>query len=125
MSKKYIKKTENLNMGRPKIKIDWSLFKKLCAMQCTLVEIAGFFDCSEDTIENRIKEEFDGTFSETYKRFSSEGKISLRRTQFTLAKKNTVMAIFLGKQYLGQTDKQELGLTRPINVIIDADDANA
>ena len=30
--------------------------------------------------------------------------MSLRRTQFKLAEHNTSMAIFLGKQYLGQKD---------------------
>ena len=33
------------------------------------------------------------------------GFISLRRKQFELAEKSPAMAIFLGKQYLGQTDK--------------------
>jgi hypothetical protein len=30
--------------------------------------------------------------------------MSLRRTQFRLAEKSAAMAIFLGKQYLGQSD---------------------
>lgn len=33
------------------------------------------------------------------------GKISLRRAQFKLAKKSANMAIWLGKQWLGQQDK--------------------
>jgi len=36
------------------------------------------------------------------------GKMSLRRTQFALAKKNAAMAIFLGKNYLEQTDRQDI-----------------
>lgn len=36
------------------------------------------------------------------------GKISLRRSQFRMAEVNPTMAIWLGKQYLGQTDKQEV-----------------
>lgn len=36
------------------------------------------------------------------------GKTSLRRTQFRLAEKNASMAIFLGKNYLDQTDKQDI-----------------
>ena len=34
--------------------------------------------------------------------------MSLRRTQFKLAEKNPTMAIFLGKQYLGQRDNIEV-----------------
>lgn len=36
------------------------------------------------------------------------GKISLRRAQFRLAEKNANMAIWLGKQYLRQTDTIDL-----------------
>lgn len=91
--------------GRPKIEIDKVQFEKLCAIQCTLPELAGFFDCSEDTIERWCKREYKMTFAEVFKRKSVDGKISLRRTQFRMAEKSTVMAIWLGKQYLGQSDK--------------------
>lgn len=90
--------------GRPKTQISMDNFKKLCGMQCTLDEIAGFFDCSPDTIENWCKATFKARFSDIYKRFSQHGKVSLRRNQFKLAEKNANMAIWLGKQYLGQRD---------------------
>ena len=99
--------------GRPEIKISVEDFEKLCSMQCTLVEIAGFFNCCEDTIENWVKKNYDGeTFSEVYKKKSAKGKISIRRKQFQVADAgNTSMLIWLGKQYLGQTEKQEVSLT--------------
>lgn len=90
--------------GRPRKEIDEKNFKTLCKMQCTLVEIAGFFDCCEDTIESWCKRTYGQNFSEVYKTASANGKISLRRTQFELAEKSPAMAIFLGKQYLGQRD---------------------
>ena len=90
--------------GRPKTQISMDNFKKLCGMQCTLDEIAGFFDCSPDTIENWCKATFKARFSDIYKKFSQHGKVSLRRNQFKLAEKNANMAIWLGKQYLGQRD---------------------
>lgn len=34
-------------------------------------------------------------------------KITLRRNQLELSKKSAAMAIFLGKNYLGQTDKDD------------------
>lgn len=95
-------------VGRPKTNIDKSNFEKLCQMQCTLEEIAGFFDCCDDTINNWCKEVYDDTFSGVYKKKSMAGKISLRRNQFKIAENNASMAIFLGKQYLGQRDNIEV-----------------
>ena len=95
-------------VGRPKTNIDKSNFEKLCQMQCTLEEIAGFFDCCDDTINNWCKEVYDDNFSGVYKKKSMVGKISLRRNQFKIAENNASMAIFLGKQYLGQRDNIEV-----------------
>lgn len=94
--------------GRPRKEIDLEQFKKLCGLQCTLAEIAGFFDCSEDTIENWCKRELQRGFSDAFKEWSASGKISLRRNQFRLAEKSASMAIFLGKNYLGQRDNIEI-----------------
>ena len=94
-------------MARPRKVIDVDQFKKLCEIQCTLEEIAGFFDCSEDTIENWCKRELKRSFSDAYKDYSAFGKISLRRAQFRLAEKSYGMAIWLGKQYLGQRESVE------------------
>ena len=90
--------------GRPQKEIDKKIFENLCGLQCTLEEIAGVFDCSVDTIERWCKREYGETFAETYKKHSAKGKMSLRRTQFKLAEKSAAMAIFLGKNYLGQKD---------------------
>jgi len=95
-------------MARPRIEIDASQFEKLCSIQCTLNEIAGFFNCSSDTIERWCKREYKESFADTYKKYSAGGKISLRRYQFKMAEHNAAMAIWLGKQYLGQTEKQEV-----------------
>lgn len=95
-------------MARPRIEIDANQFEKLCSIQCTLNEIAGFFNCSSDTIERWCKREYKESFADTYKKYSAGGKISLRRYQFKMAEHNAAMAIWLGKQYLGQTEKQEV-----------------
>ena len=44
------------------------------------------------------------SFADTFKKYSAKGKTSLRRMQFKLAEKSAAMAIFLGKNYLGQSD---------------------
>lgn len=90
--------------GRPRKEIDNKIFENLCGLQCTLEEIAGVFDCSADTIERWCKREYGETFAEVYKKHSAKGKTSLRRIQFKLAEKSAAMAIFLGKNYLGQKD---------------------
>lgn len=91
--------------GRPPVKIDQETFEKLCGIQCTLNEIAGFFDCSHDTIERWVKSTYEGkTFGEVFEDKRSSGLISLRRNQFRQAENNPTMAIWLGKQYLGQKD---------------------
>lgn len=97
--------------GRPKIEIDEEQFKGLCSIQCTLEEISNWFKCSEDTIERWCKRELKMSFAEAYKKYSVGGKISLRRYQMKMAEHNATMAIWLGKQYLGQTDKQEVSVT--------------
>jgi hypothetical protein len=97
--------------GRPKKEIDTEEFKKLCGLQCTKEEIAGFFDCSEDTIERWCKRELGEGFAVSYKKYSADGKISLRRHQFKLAEKSAAMAIFLGKNYLNQTDAVQMSDT--------------
>lgn len=91
-------------MGRPKKEIDSDQFEKLCGLQCTLTEIASYFQCSEDTVERWCKRNYSLTFAEAYKKHSGSGKISLRRAQFRLAEKSAAMAIWLGKQYLNQRD---------------------
>lgn len=93
-----------LIMARPKIEIDWKIFDKLCELHCTLAEIASWFDCSDDTIENRVLAEKGMLFSEYWRIKSAKGKISLRRIQLKLAERNAAMAIFLGKNLLGQRD---------------------
>lgn len=91
-------------MGRPPVEIDVKIFENLCSIFCTLDEIAGVFGCSADTIERWCKREYKTTFAEAYKKASGKGRMSLRRMQFKLAEKSAAMAIFLGKNYLGQTD---------------------
>lgn len=51
------------------------------------------------------------------------GRRSLRRTQFELAKSNAGMAIFLGKNYLDQTDRQDI--TQSVTVDVTVTDARS
>lgn len=93
--------------GRPPIEIPKKSFEYMCGIHCTEKEIAGVFDCDEDTINAWCKREYGETFSEVYKKYQAQGNQSLRRIQFKQAETNPTMAIWLGKQWLGQTDKTE------------------
>ena len=94
--------------GTKQIVIDWEKFESLCRMQCTQREIADAFDCSEDTIQRRVKEHYGSGFAETFKRKRQGGLISLRQNMLNMAKKHPNMAIFLAKNWLGMTDKTEI-----------------
>ncbi len=99
-------------MGRPRAKIDKESFEKLCAMHCTLIEIASFFNCSEDTIERWCVEKYNETFADVLKKKSAKGNISLRRSQFQSAESgNVTMQIWLGKQWLGQKEQQDVSVS--------------
>lgn len=105
-------------MGRPRVEIKEDQFEGLCGIQCTLSEIAGIFKCSGDTIERWCKRTYKTTFAEAFKKYSASGKMSLRRLQFRMAETNATMAIWLGKQYLGQTDKVEANVTETSDEIM-------
>lgn len=94
--------------GRPKKEIDFDVVEKLCALMCTGEEIASFVNVNYDTLVSAIKRKYKLSFSEYYKKYSDKGKLSLRRMQYKAAESGNVsMLIWLGKQYLGQTEKQE------------------
>ncbi len=104
-------KNKGLNkymMGRPQKEINWELFEDLCAIQCTQSEIASVMRIHIDTLRDRAQEHYKDTYSNIYKQYSEVGKSSLRRTQLKLAQKSAAMAIFLGKQYLGQKDNDHI-----------------
>ena len=100
--------------GRPRKEIDIVQFEKLCGMQCTKEEICSFLDITDKTLDawcaRTYFDEFGNpmSFSDVFQKKRAKGKISLRRAQFKLAEKNATMAIFLGKQYLGQREQVEV-----------------
>lgn len=91
-------------MAKSKI-IDLGMVERLAYIQCTKTEM-----CAVLGVDGKTLNKYKG-FSEAYKKGLEQGKSSLRRMQWKLAEKNTAMAIWLGKQYLGQTDRQEVANT--------------
>lgn len=104
--------------GRPRKPIDIEELKRLCAIQCTAAEMASVLDCSVDHIENVIKDKYGIGFSEFFAQHRGTGQVSLRRRQYMTAMDGNVqMLIWLGKNWLKQTDKQEVTHTGDVGVV--------
>ena len=87
--------------------MEWDKFEMACQLLATKDEICGLLNVSDATLQRRIKEKYNDTFEGVLKRFGSTAKVSLRRYQFNLAKTNTAMCIWLGKQYLNQKEPDQ------------------
>ena len=96
------------NVGRPKIQLNLSELQKLCRLNCTMPEIAAFFDVPLRTLEDKYTN--DENVRNAIDKGRNEGKLSLRRKQIQIMDEtnNPTMAIWLGKQLLGQRDRQEI-----------------
>ena len=100
-------------MSNPKIiftKDQWKQIENMASYACTGEEIAHIVQVDYDTLDSRIQEKYHLSTSDFLKKYQAPGKMSLRRQQYksALEDKNITMLIWLGKQHLGQTDKQEL-----------------
>ena len=112
--------------GRPKVvwsRKDCETFKALCAQFNTEEDICAVMGVNSDTllrlINEHLYEEITGHkrrgtakkvyFSDAFKKFSANGRMSLRREQYRLAMGgDRTMLIWLGKQHLGQRDEVEV-----------------
>jgi len=101
------KRMQSQKVGQPKIILDLVEMEKLAAMGCTLEEMADLLSISKQTIINHQKE--DPELMRVIERGRARIKISVRRHQIKLMEDgNPTMAIWLGKQLLGQRDEQHL-----------------
>lgn len=93
--------------GRPKLVLNdtgKAVITNMAAIMCTDEEIAACLGVSIDTL---TREENAAAFAECKEKGAGNGKKSLRRIQFEIAKKgNAAMAIWLGKQWLGQKEPE-------------------
>lgn len=96
-------------MARPSKPFDWSKLDAILQYGANLSDASDIMGVSEDTILRRIKKEH-GLDYATYKsKKMSKVRIGLSRKQIEMAMSgNVTMLIWLGKQYLGQSDKQEI-----------------
>ena len=93
-----------------KYKLPTDKVEQLASFGCTNREIASYFECSESLLSK--------SYSSFITKGRDKGKIRLRQLQYKAAERgNTSMLIWLGKQILGQTDKQEIEMIKPIDEI--------
>ena len=104
--------------GRPRTEIDPDELRKLLKLHCTIAEISAFFSCNRRTIERRMSESPE--FAEIIEHGRSDGMLSVRRKQFEIMEGgNPTMAIWLGKQLLGQRDQIDtISEHKPITIEI-------
>jgi hypothetical protein len=98
---------------------DWERIEELCLIQCTGEEIARIMRVSYDTLERRIFDNYGVNAAEYIKTLASDGSCSLRRAQWKSATEvgNVSMQIWLGKQMLGQKDKEEIDSNTVIRIL--------
>jgi hypothetical protein len=94
--------------GRPKKNFNKKVFESACACWCTEEEICAKFNTDDMTLNRWCKETYGVGFSEIYKQKMLSGVSAIRSKQLQVALSgNVTMLIWLGKQKLGQTEKQE------------------
>ena len=104
------KESEKKVSGRPRKEIDKKQFEEMCKVQCTENEICSILGIGVDKLLSWCLETYNDTFSNVYKKYSENGKMSLRRAQMRLAQTNASMAIWLGKNMLGQSDRVDIAV---------------
>ena len=114
-------------LGRPRIELDRKTFVDLVGLGCLQDEICWFFrdesgkPISEDTLTRWCKREFGMTFAEYRNQNGGMAmKIKLRRNQLKLSETSASMAIWLGKQILGQKENpNDMEDAEPVRIVID------
>ena len=85
------------------------MFEAYCRMGCTEQEICEMFGGIEhDDLEAWCQKEYEMHFEQVYKMKLGPVKLALRKHQLELSQTSSMMAIFLGKNILGQSDHPEL-----------------
>ena len=89
--------------GRKPVSIDLEEVEKLCALQCTDEDLAGFFGVNVRTIERRRRR--NASLAAAMERGRAKGRISVRRWLYVQATQGKTPAlIFLAKNLPGYRD---------------------
>lgn len=108
------KGSRNNPNGRNPKELNWHVFEEGSKIHCTIRELCGLLNVDPKTLHTHAQERYGKELKEIMEDFRSSGKESLRRYQLRLAKTNANMAIWLGKNWLGQSDNSQ-------QIVIDPD----
>lgn len=97
---------KNPKMGRPKKTIDEKQFDTIIQLPIIKEDVARILNVSESHLERYIRARFHTTFETLRRQNAGSFKKNLLGKQYELAMKgNVTLLIWLGKQYLEQSDK--------------------
>jgi predicted signal transduction protein with EAL and GGDEF domain len=106
--------------------INWEIVDKLLEAGCDGTQVAAYLGIHPNTLYERTKTEKECDFSDYKSQKKAKGDVKLLAAQFESAidDRDKAMMIWLGKQRLGQKEKQETDLNhsggvqvimRPVN----------
>ncbi len=97
-------------MGRPRKEIDQTLLENYLKLYPTEAELSHLMNCDIDTLAKYIKKTYGVTFPELRDKMFTATKTAIKRAQFKKAieGENPTMLIWVGKQYLSQSDQIKL-----------------
>jgi hypothetical protein len=123
-----IKSGPNAQKTGPKpIPIDWNQVGTLAGLHATQSEIAGYIGISVSQLTVRYELEHEGeTLGEfiASKRDAGKAKLRVAQLKSAIENENVQMQIFLGKNWLGQSDKMEHGAIAPMPLTLNYKDPN-
>ncbi len=112
--------------GRPEKEFDWKVLDSILQFGANLIDCSELLDVSEDTVQRKIKSEYGCTFTEYRAKKMGRMRVKLLQKQYEMAQNgNVALLIWLGKQHLGQSDKQENSIDlSKIQINIDKKDSD-
>jgi hypothetical protein len=97
-------------MGRPRIAIDQKKLEDYLKLYPSEEDCAHLMDCSVDALAKYIKKTYSVTFNELREKMMGSTRAAIKRAQLRKAieGENPTMLIWVGKQYLSQSDQIKL-----------------
>ena len=105
-------------MPPPKVEFDWSKLNAILEYGCSGADACEIMGVCYNTIADRIKLTHNATFQEYRIKKMAKKRYKLREKQYELAMAgNVAMLIWLGKNELGQKDRQEMDIGNKENKV--------
>ena len=111
--------SQRLRVGRTRLKLDYDLIED-CLRHCsTKKEIAGLCGTTVDTLSRVVYRDKKLLWEDYARPFYAYAASTLRRAQYNKAiEGNPALLIWLGKQWLGQFDRQAVALQQNVDIDI-------